>query len=51
MTFQDMLIENTWMDRDSKKNAYVKLKYLKPQIGYPNYYNNDTYRLNNFNVT
>lgn len=50
LTFQSMLNKNTWMDRDSKRNALDKLKFLKPQIGFPNYYNNDTYRKNNFNV-
>lgn len=48
--FKVMLQENTWMDATSRAKAIEKANYIKPQIGYPDYYDNATYILANFNV-
>ena len=48
--FKVMLTENTWMDKESKKKAMEKANYIKPQIGYPDQYDNVTYVAQNFNV-
>ena len=49
-TFISMLDQNTWMDEDSKDKALYKAKYLKPQVGYPDYYFDSNYISNNFQV-
>ena len=48
--FKVMLQENTWMDATSRAKAIEKANYIKPQIGYPDYYDNATFISTNFNV-
>ena len=48
--FKVMLQENTWMDATSRAKAIEKANYIKPQIGYPDYYDNTTFISTNFNV-
>lgn len=48
--FKVMLQENSWMDETSKAKAIEKANYIKPQIAYPDYYDNMTYIDKNFIV-
>lgn len=38
--FDDMLIENHWMDADTKAQARKKLHAMKPFIGFPDWITN-----------
>lgn len=48
--FKRMLQQNTWMDATSKAKAIEKANTIRPQIGYPDNYDNRTYVENTFNV-
>lgn len=45
-----MIQENTWMDAQSKAKAIEKANYIKPQIAYPDYYDNVTFVQATFTV-
>lgn len=45
-----MIQENTWMDAQSKTKAIEKANYIKPQIGYPDFYDNASYVAQKYNV-
>ena len=45
-----MIQESTWMDAESKTKAIEKANYIKPQIGYPDFYDNTSYVAQNYNV-
>ena len=45
-----MIQDNTWMDAQSKAKAIEKANYIRPQIAYPDYYDNVTFVQTTFTV-
>lgn len=48
--FKEMLVDNKWMDDESKNRVRDKANNVKLEIGYPAYYKNLTFIKTNYNV-
>ena len=49
--FKTILEDLTWMDDESKEKASEKADYIRPQIGYPDLYDDEEYLNSNYDVS